>query len=337
MNYSETYFELDSEEATHCDHCHLIWCVYIKGHVETVDTKDQSNAIVYWEGILFVDTVDTYTGVCGSYTTPFAGVKYLQKVASRPCQEGRLLYCVSLPSWGFSCSPVSPRRQLLLTFLDLSKLQGWLQARRTANPQFLKLKGAQQPGNSYISMGTKLHPPHSNKLPACTEFWSESVFSAWRPWACTIPLELAGSVLCKVCSHEQVDVPIHRLQHQMLGCQVTQTRLSLIAHTWPWFYLSRSCTPCVPPAQLTNKTSLGMTDTVNSLKCNFNVDTVDTAKNTSFTQWNLRANWSNRLENLGHVNTVDTGIQEIPIQDRCQQRSKSWCGQVGQLCKWAVW
>ena len=48
MNYSETYFELDSEEATHCDHCHLICCVYIKGHVEMVDTKDQSNAIVYW-------------------------------------------------------------------------------------------------------------------------------------------------------------------------------------------------------------------------------------------------------------------------------------------------
>ena len=64
-------------------------------------------------GILFVDTVDmkikatnafaimlclstlsihTYTGVCGSYTTPYAGVKTLHKVASRPCQEGRLLW-----------------------------------------------------------------------------------------------------------------------------------------------------------------------------------------------------------------------------------------------------
>ena len=42
-------------------------------------------------GILFVDTVDTYTGVCGSYTTPYAGVKTLHKVTSRPCQEGRLL------------------------------------------------------------------------------------------------------------------------------------------------------------------------------------------------------------------------------------------------------
>ena len=40
----------------------------------------------------FVDTVDTYTGVCGSYTTPYAGVKTLHKVASHPCQEGRLLY-----------------------------------------------------------------------------------------------------------------------------------------------------------------------------------------------------------------------------------------------------
>ena len=118
---------------------------------------------------LFVDTVDTYTGVCASYTTPYAGVKTLHKVASRPCQEGRLLYCVSLPSWGFSCSPVWGGS--FVNFLGLVKLQGWLQARRTANPQFLKLKGAQQPGNSYISMGTKLHPPHSNKLPACCLYW----------------------------------------------------------------------------------------------------------------------------------------------------------------------
>ena len=44
LNYSETYFELDSEEATHCQ---IICCVYIQGHVETVNTKDQSNAIVY--------------------------------------------------------------------------------------------------------------------------------------------------------------------------------------------------------------------------------------------------------------------------------------------------
>ena len=44
MNYSETYFELDSEEATHCHHCHLISCVYIKGHMSIHCSKDQSNA-----------------------------------------------------------------------------------------------------------------------------------------------------------------------------------------------------------------------------------------------------------------------------------------------------
>ena len=32
LNYSETYFKLDSEEAT-CHHYHLISCVYIKGHM----------------------------------------------------------------------------------------------------------------------------------------------------------------------------------------------------------------------------------------------------------------------------------------------------------------
>ena len=40
--------------------------MYFKGHVETVNTKDQSNAIVYG---MFVDTVNT--GICGSYTTPY--------------------------------------------------------------------------------------------------------------------------------------------------------------------------------------------------------------------------------------------------------------------------
>ena len=163
-------------------------------------------------------------------------------------------YCIV---WAFRLGGLAVHQSVrggsFVNFLGLVKLQGWLQARHTANPQFLKLKGAQQPGNSYISMEQSciLHTL-TNCLPVLN-FDLKSIFSAWRTWACTIPLELAGSVLCKVRSHEQVDVPIHRLQHQMLGCQVTQTCLSLIAHTWPWFYPSRSCTPCVPPAQLTNK------------------------------------------------------------------------------------
>ena len=53
-------------------------------------------------GILFVDTVDTKikasnafnamfvdTGVCGSYTTPYAGVKTLHKVALSPLPSGK--------------------------------------------------------------------------------------------------------------------------------------------------------------------------------------------------------------------------------------------------------
>ena len=61
--------------------------------VDTVDTKIKaSNAF----NAMFVDAVNT--GVCGSYTTPYASVKTLHNVASYPCQDGRLLYCVSLPS-----------------------------------------------------------------------------------------------------------------------------------------------------------------------------------------------------------------------------------------------
>ena len=120
--------------------------------VDTVDTKIKaSNAF----NAMFVDTVNT--GVCGCYTTPYAGVKTLHKVASHPCQEGRLLYCVSL---GLAVHQ-SVQRGSFVNFLGLVKLQGRLQARCTANPQFLKLKGTQQPGNSYKSM-TKLHPPYPN-------------------------------------------------------------------------------------------------------------------------------------------------------------------------------
>ena len=90
---------------------------------------------------MFVDTVDTYTDVCGSYTTPYAGVKTLHKVASRPCQEGRLLYCVSLPSWGFSCSPVSQSEEAaLLTFLDLTTTR-MIAGKTHSQSPILKTKG----------------------------------------------------------------------------------------------------------------------------------------------------------------------------------------------------
>ena len=52
--------------------------------VDTVNTKIKaSNAF----NAMFVDTVDT--GVCGSYTTHYAGVKTLHKVAPSPLPRGK--------------------------------------------------------------------------------------------------------------------------------------------------------------------------------------------------------------------------------------------------------
>ena len=111
--------------------------------------------------ILFVDTVNTkikehnalnfmlcqdcqYTGVCGSYTTPYTEYDEVWKLCIKwplaPAKREGYLYLKSLLSWGFSCSPVSPRRQLCWLSWTC-QLQGWLQARHTTNPQFLKLRG----------------------------------------------------------------------------------------------------------------------------------------------------------------------------------------------------
>ena len=139
MNYSETYFELDSEEATHCYHCHLI-C--IKGHVKRVNTKDQSNVIVYG---MFVDTVDIKIKVCKCiesyvcwdcqywclwllHNTLYRvlwGVKTLHKVASDPCQEERLFVFVEAA---------------LLTFLDLSTTRV-IAGKMHSHSPILKTKG----------------------------------------------------------------------------------------------------------------------------------------------------------------------------------------------------
>ena len=115
--------------------------------VNTVDTKIKASNAFH---VMLVNVVDT--GVCGSDTTPYAGVKTLHKVASHPCQGKATVLCEPsvLGVWLFTSQS---EEAALLTFLDLS--------RHTANPKFLKLKGAQQPNNSYKSM-TKLHPPYPN-------------------------------------------------------------------------------------------------------------------------------------------------------------------------------
>ena len=152
----------------------------IKGHNKTVNTKDQSNATVYWIWYLvcrhcrykdqskqcinamFVNTVNT--GVWGSYTTPYAEDYEVWKLSIKwPVAPARREgYCIV---WAYHLGGLAVHQSVwggsYVNFLGLVKLQGWLQARCTANPQFLKLKGTLQPSNSYKSM-TKLHPPYPN-------------------------------------------------------------------------------------------------------------------------------------------------------------------------------
>ena len=80
----------------------------------------------------------------------------------------------------------------------------------------------------------------------------------------------------------------------MLGCKLTHTLLNLIARTWPRSDQLRSCTPCVPHAQSSKR--LGM---IRSDKYQFVMSIQLIQPKHVFTQWNLRANWSNRLEIWG--------------------------------------
>ena len=114
------------------------------------------------------------------------------------------------------------------------------------------------------------------KLPAYYTLDLKGIFNAWRTWACRFPLDVAGSVSGKVGSHEQVDLPIHKHQHWTLGDQLHQTCPSLIAHTWPIFDPSRSCTPCEPPMPWTNELVWACQIGGLNVICNF--DTVNTGQ-----------------------------------------------------------
>ena len=67
MNYSETYFELDSEEATHSHPLSPIVTLSVVCILKGMSTKSiqkiKAMLLCIEYGILFVDTVDT--GVCG--------------------------------------------------------------------------------------------------------------------------------------------------------------------------------------------------------------------------------------------------------------------------------
>ena len=95
--------------------------------VDTVDTKIKaSNAF----NAMFVNTVNT--GVCGSYTTPYAGVKTLHKVASSPLPRGKPTVSLCEPSVLGGLAVHHSEEAALLTFLDLSNYKG--DCRQDAQP-----------------------------------------------------------------------------------------------------------------------------------------------------------------------------------------------------------
>ena len=114
-------------------------------------------------------------------------------MASHPSRS-ECLY--SHPSCGFICSPVWGGS--FVNFLGPVKLQGWLQARCTANPQFLKLWGAEHPSNSYRSRNKAASSTPQPTLPVCSldqksalqclknvGLWSSlsiGRFSLWQSW-----------------------------------------------------------------------------------------------------------------------------------------------------------
>ena len=164
----------------------VISCVYIKGHVSIQMIKAMHVCVIMMsKGLKEALTVLIVThvtqvegGVCCFYTT--LDTEYCYSICYS-CWKGWKcqILCIQglspLPGgkaiWAFCLGGLVVHHQSVwggsfVNFLGLVKLQGWLQARHTANPQFLKLKGTQQTSNSYISMRTKLHPPYPKKT-AC--------------------------------------------------------------------------------------------------------------------------------------------------------------------------
>ena len=158
----------------------------------------------------------------------------------------------------------------------------------------LKTKGAlSNLSNSYISMRTKLNPPYPNQTAClnCMNLDLKGVFNAWRMWAWIIPVpESAGSVSGKVGSHEQVDLPIHRLVALNTGvstvCQsLPESNCSYLANIrWSvkeLYSLWASCT-------VIKKTGFGITDQVISI---YFVCWKGWKKQHICLVWNLRANY----------------------------------------------
>ena len=90
----------------------MLWCiVYGILFVDTVDTKIKAHNAL---NAMFVETVDTlvFVALTQHLIQSTMRTENCIKWSLAPARRVGYLYLKSLPSWGFSCSPVSPRRQL---------------------------------------------------------------------------------------------------------------------------------------------------------------------------------------------------------------------------------
>ena len=129
--------------------------MYIKGYVKTVHTKRSKQCYCVLSRVSCLLTLSTQRSKQAMYlmlylstlsTLMFVALTQhlmqVRKVASRPCQEGRLLYCDHAFHLGGLAVHQSVWGGSFVNFLGLVKLQGWLQARCTDNPQFLNVMWA---------------------------------------------------------------------------------------------------------------------------------------------------------------------------------------------------
>ena len=153
--------------------------MYIKGYVETVDTKRSKQCYCVLSRVSFLSTLSTQRSKQAMHLMLcLSTLSTLVFVALTPHLMQVWKLCIKWPLapakregycivWAFCLGGLAVHQSVrggsFVNFLGLVKLQRWLQARCTANPQFLNAMWTlSNLGNPYISMGTKLHLPHSN-------------------------------------------------------------------------------------------------------------------------------------------------------------------------------
>ena len=143
MNYSEIYFELDSEEATHshplspivtlsvvctlmgtCQHT-----LFDLGVLRYINTRDQSNVkgvedilqiLSYFKALNAMYVEDIGDGVCSFYANVYR--HSVLHTCPSPCQEERLI--VAVHPVGLAVHHHAVRGGSFVNFLGLVKLQG---------------------------------------------------------------------------------------------------------------------------------------------------------------------------------------------------------------------